>query len=83
MLLHVVIAYLVYISQPLDNVVKRLFICYIIHKHDTHRASVIRRGDGVETLLPCCIPDLQLDFLASQLHCFDFEVNACRQFPRC
>jgi hypothetical protein len=30
----------------------------------------------VETLLPCRIPNLQLDLLASQLNCFDFEVNA-------
>lgn len=77
----VVIPYLIYISQPLDNVIKCLFICYIIHEHDAHRASVVRRGDGVETLLPCCVPDLQLDFLASQLNCFDFEVYACRRSP--
>lgn len=82
MSLHVLITYLIYISQPLDNVVKCLFICYVVHKHDAHRASVVRRGDSVEALLSCCIPDLQLDLLASQLHCFDFKVDACRQNPR-
>ena len=51
-------------------------IGYVVDQEDTHRAAVIGRRDGAETLLASRIPDLQLHTLAVQLDGADLEVNA-------
>lgn len=39
--------------------------------------SVLLRGcDGPESLLPGCVPDLQLDSLPINIHCADLKVDA-------
>lgn len=68
--------YLIYISQPLDDIIKCFLISYVVDKHYPHCAAVVRRGDSVEPLLSSRIPDLQLDFLTPQLHRFYFKVDA-------
>ena len=55
---------------------KRLLIRNIIHQQYAHRASVVRRRDCPEALLPGGVPYLQLDALAVQLDRPDLEVDA-------
>ena len=56
--------------------VERPLIRNIINQQDSHRPPVIRRRDGAEALLPCCVPYLQLHALAVQLDRPDLEVDA-------
>lgn len=42
--------------QPLLNVVKRFLVCAIVHNNNTVSATIIRRGDGTETLLASSVP---------------------------
>lgn len=51
------------LRHPVPNGVERLFVCHIINKEDSLRASEIRGGDGAEAFLPSGVPDLQLDSL--------------------
>ena len=74
--LHILIGVLVNVPQPLGNVIKGLGIGDVVDEHDTHGATVVAGGDGVEPLLPSRVPDLKLYLLPPQLDGFDFEVNS-------
>lgn len=50
---------LIYIPQPLGYIVKCLGVCDIVDQHDAHGPSVVRRSNGVESLLACSVPVLQ------------------------
>ena len=52
------------------------FICNVVHQQNTHGTSVVRCGDGPETLLTGSIPYLQLHAFAVELDGADFEVDA-------
>ena len=68
-------AYLVYIPQPFDDVIKCFLVRDVVHEHDAHGAAVVRRGDGVEPLLPCRVPYLELYLFSAELYRLYFEVN--------
>ena len=40
------------------------------------RSPVVAAGDGAEALLPCGVPNLQLDRLSVQVDGADFEIDA-------
>ena len=46
------------IPKPLGNVVKRFGVGDVVDQHDAHRASVVRRRDGVKSLLSGSVPNL-------------------------
>lgn len=48
--------HLVYVSEPLADVFKALGVGDVVHQHDPHGTSVVGGGDGVKSLLPCCVP---------------------------
>ena len=48
----------------------------VIHQEDALRAAEVGRGDGAESLLSGCVPDLELDALTIHFHIFDLEINA-------
>lgn len=52
--IHAINTNLIYISQPLDNVLEALLICYVVHQHYAHCSSVVGRCDCVESLLASC-----------------------------
>jgi hypothetical protein len=64
---------LVYIPEPLGNIIKALGIGDVIHQHNTHRTPVVRGGE--KPLLTSSVPNLELDFLSPQLNGLDLEVN--------
>jgi hypothetical protein len=43
--------------------------------NDSMSTAVVAAGDCSESLLPCCVPNLQLDCLPIQLDSTDFKVN--------
>uniref|UniRef100_A0A1L8D811 Uncharacterized protein n=1 Tax=Nyssomyia neivai TaxID=330878 RepID=A0A1L8D811_9DIPT len=73
---NIFICVLIYISQPLDNVLETFLICYIIHEHNAHCSPVVGCGNCVESLLTSCIPDLQFNLLPTKFHCFYLEINS-------
>ncbi len=48
--------HLIYISEPLCDVVECLCVGDIVNEHDPHGSSVIRCGDRMEPLLACGVP---------------------------
>ena len=76
--------------QPLFDIVEGLLVGDVVDDNDTVGAPVVRRGDGPESLLPGCIPDLwrgrlrqtdisdthlQLYRLPVKLYSSDFKVD--------
>ena len=57
----------VQLSEPIHNMIKRFLVRHIVDNDDTVSASVIAVCDRPETLMPCCIPELYLGRLVSQL----------------
>ena len=58
--------------QPLLDIVEGLIVRYIIDDDDAVGSSVVGRGDGTETLLSGCVPNLELDCLPIKFNCADF-----------
>lgn len=61
--------------QPLLNIGVGVPIGDVVDYYDTVRTSVVRRGNGPESLLSGSVPDLELDSLAFKLDGSDFKVN--------
>lgn len=49
------------VLQPGGQVVERLPARNVVHEQRTGRTAVVRPGNGPESLLPSCVPDLQLN----------------------
>jgi hypothetical protein len=62
--------------KPLLHVVEGVHIGDIVDDADTVSPSVIRTGNGPETLLAGSIPNLELYCLAIELYRSDFKINA-------
>ena len=67
---------LLYVSNPVTDVGKRLVICDVVNQKDAHGSTIVRGGDGAEALLAGRVPNLQLNALAIQFDGSDFEVNS-------
>lgn len=61
--------------QPLLNVGVGVPVSDVVDYYDTVSTSVVRRGDGPESLLSGSVPNLELDGLAFELNGSDLEVN--------
>ena len=71
-LVHVLACIAVNLTQPLLHVVERLHIGAIKHQDDTLCTAIVAARDCAETLLSCCVPNLQLDHFAVAVQRFDF-----------
>lgn len=54
---------------------ERPLISHIVDQENAHRTTVVGGGDGSETFLASCVPDLQLHSLSIQLDRADLEVD--------
>ena len=66
------------VFHPVPHILERLFVCGVVHKHDSHGSSIICFGDGSETLLPCCVPDLKLAALLINHDFLNLEVDTAK-----
>jgi hypothetical protein len=62
--------------QPLLHAEEGLHVCHVVHDDDAMRVAVVGGRDGVEPLLACSVPDLQLDCLPVEVDGADLEVHA-------
>jgi hypothetical protein len=67
---------LIYLLEPIGNVVESSLISTIVNQDDPHGSLVVSLGDGAEPLLAGCVPDLQLDPLIIDINFLNFEVYA-------
>ena len=58
--------------QPLFHIIERLLVRYIINDDNSVRPAVVRGGNGTETFLSGCIPNLKLDGLSVKFDGTDF-----------
>lgn len=61
---------------PVLHRTERVLVGDVIHEQEAHGSSVVGRSDRTVALLPCCVPNLQLDPLVVAKHGFDLEVDA-------
>jgi hypothetical protein len=77
-LAYAVIGVLVDLAHPLLHIVEALHIRNVIDDNYPMSSPVVATGDGSESLLSCCVPDLQLDGLPVHLDRANLEVNTDR-----
>lgn len=75
-LIDCLVAVSINLREPALDSCETLFIGHVIHNNDTVCPSVVAAGDGTESLLTSCIPNLQLDYFPVDLNSSDFEVDA-------
>jgi hypothetical protein len=56
------------LTHPILNIVESSAVGHVISQYDTHGASIIGCGDGLESLLACRVPYLQFHFLIPDLN---------------
>lgn len=58
--------------EPLLDIVEGLVVGNIVDDNDAMGSSVVGGGDGAETFLSGCVPNLELDCLSVKFDCADF-----------
>ena len=56
------------VSEPVGDVLERVFFCDVKHEQYAHSIPVMRCGDGPEPFLASSVEELQLDLLAIQIN---------------
>lgn len=67
---------LLYLLQPVGNVLERLLRGAVISEHDALCALVIGLSDRAKALLASGVPDLHLYIFAIHIHTLHFVVNS-------
>ena len=62
-------------THPFGNFCKGISISDVIGDYDAMSTSIVRGGDGLESILTSCVPNLELDYLAINIYGLDFEVH--------
>lgn len=61
--------------HPVSHVVETLAVSDVVCDYDPVGATIIGGGDGSETLLTGCVPDLQLYYLGIEVNSPDFLIR--------
>ena len=72
---HIRAGMLIYLLQPILNVIEGLLLSTVIHQYYTHRSLIICLSDRSESLLSCCVPNLQFNSFVIHIDCFYLEIN--------
>lgn len=75
-LVDVVGSMLLYLPDPVSDVVEALLVRDVVDQENPHRPAVVGCRDRPETLLPSRIPDLKLQPLSLLLNCANLEINS-------
>ena len=71
---NILLCMLIYFAHPLRDFRERFSVCDIISHNNTVSTLIITTSDGLEPLLTCSIPNLQLNRLSINVNCSNFEV---------
>jgi hypothetical protein len=66
---------LIYLLEPVRDVIKSCLIGAIVHKDNTHGTLVVSLSNCTESFLTGCVPDLQFDPFIVNVDFLDLEVN--------
>jgi hypothetical protein len=75
-LVDVIGSMLLYLPDPVSDVVEALLVRDVVDQENPHRPAVVGCRDRPETLLPSRIPDLKLQPLSLLLNCANLEINS-------
>ena len=75
----IVVSMLLNLFQPVLDVVKGLLFGAVVDQDYAHGAFVIGLGDGSESLLSSCVPNLKLYPLLVHIYGLDFEIYPYRK----
>lgn len=67
---------LLYLWEPILNILKCLLVGWIIGKDDALCSLVIRLSDGPKAFLTSRVPNLHFHNLAVQVNCLNFEIDS-------
>ena len=68
-----------YLTDPILDILEAFLLCAIVSQNDAHGPFVVGLRDGAEPFLAGCVPDLQLNVLAINLHSLDLEINSYKE----
>lgn len=75
-LCYVRISMLIYLLEPIGDVIERLLVSTVVNENDPHSSLVVSLSNGSKSLLTCCIPHLQLHPLIVYIDLLDLEVDS-------
>jgi hypothetical protein len=67
------------LTDPILDILEAFILCAIVSQNDTHGSLIVCLGDGAEPLLTGCVPNLQLNVLAIDLHSLDLEIDSYKE----
>ena len=68
-----------YLTDPILDILETFVLCAIISQNDAHGPLIVGLRDGAEPLLASCVPYLQFNVLAIDLHSLDLEINSYKE----
>ena len=68
-----------YLTDPILDILETFLLGAIVSENDAHGALIVGLRDGAEPLLARCVPNLQLNVLAIDLHSLDLEINSYKE----
>lgn len=66
---------LVYLFQPVGDVIEGLLVSAVVNKNDTHGSFVIGLSNCPEAFLSSSVPDLKFDSFVIYVDLLNFEVD--------
>jgi len=66
------------VGHPISNIFERFLVRDIVHENNPHCSAIVRLCNCLEALLTGCIPNLQINLLAVDVHDFGLEINPGR-----
>ena len=68
-----------YLTHPILDILEAFVLCAIVSQNDAHGSLIVGLRDGAEPLLAGCVPNLQFNVLAIDLHSLDLEINSYKE----
>ena len=68
-----------YLTDPILDILEAFLLGAIVSENDAHGPLIVGLRDGAEPLLAGCVPNLQLNVLAIDLHSLDLEINSYKE----
>jgi len=71
---------LLYLSDPVADVIETVLVSAVVGKHNTLGILEIILSNVAISFLTCSVPDLQFHCLVIHLDVFDLEINTDRRY---